>query len=117
MTTKIELKEMKFYAFHGVGEQERQVGNHFVVDLTLSAPLDEAILSDRLEDTVNYAEIHQAVKEEMAQPSNLLEHVAGRILRRLKRQFPQIEEVEVKVVKLNPPFGGDVHSAAVILKG
>ena len=53
----------------------------------------------------------------MAVPSQLLEHVAGRILTSIKNHFPQIEEVEIKVSKMNPPFGGDVHSASVLLKG
>ena len=117
MTSKIELKTMKFYAYHGVADQERRVGNTFVVDLTLTAPLEKAVRSDNLEETINYASVYHVVKEEMALPSRLLEHVAGRILFSIKRQFPQVEEVEVKVAKLNPPFGGDVHSASVILKG
>lgn len=116
MTSKIELKAMKFYAYHGVADQERRVGNTFVVDLTLTAPLEKAIQSDNLDETINYATVYQLVKEEMALPSQLLEHVAGRILFRIKQQFPQTEEIELKVAKLNPPFGGDVYSAAVILK-
>lgn len=117
MISKIELKAMRFYAYHGVGIQEQHVGNTFVVDLLLTAPLEKAILSDNLEETINYATLYELVKKEMLQPSLLLEHVAGRILFSIKRQFPQVEEVEVKVAKLNPPFGGDVYSASVILKG
>lgn len=116
MTSQIELKEMKFYAYHGVAEQERQVGNTFVVNLTLTAPLEQAIHSDCIDETINYATLYELVKQEMEQPSRLLEHVAGRILQRIKQQFPQIEAIELKVSKLNPPFGGDLLSASVILK-
>lgn len=115
MKTKIELKDMKFYAYHGVLPQETTVGNHFIVNLTLAVPFDRATESDELEDTVNYAEIYQVVKEEMAIPSKLLEHAAGRILRALKARFPHITETEIKLTKLNPPFGGNLHSASVIL--
>lgn len=117
MTSKIELKTMKFYAFHGVADQERRVGNTFIVDLVINVPLDKAISSDCIDDTVNYATLYELVKREMAVPSQLLEHVAGRILTSIKNHFPQIEEVEIKVSKMNPPFGGDVHSASVLLKG
>ena len=48
-------------------------------------------------------------------PSKLIEHVAGRILYALKERFPQLAAVELKLSKLNPPFGGDVHSASIIL--
>ncbi|MDH6357610.1 dihydroneopterin aldolase [Parabacteroides sp. PF5-9] len=115
MVSKIELKSMKFYAYHGVGQQERIVGNNFEVDLVLEAVLDRAIATDNLDDTINYAEIYQLVKEEMDLPSNLLEHVAGRIIRSIMTAFPQINAIELKLSKLNPPIGGDVQSSSVIL--
>ena len=115
MTTKIVLKAMRFYAYHGVAEQERQVGNTFLVDLTLTAPLQRAVASDRLEDTINYAEVYETVREEMQIPSRLLEHVAGRILDALHHRFPTLQAAEIKLSKLNPPFGGDLLSASVVL--
>ena len=99
MTTKIELEKMRFYAYHGVMPQETKVGNDFVVDLILTAPLEQAVKSDELDDTINYAAVY----------------VAGRILYALKERFPQLAAVELKLSKLNPPFGGDVHSASIIL--
>ena len=116
MNAKIELKSMKFYARHGVFPQETKVGNLFVVDLVITADINAAIETDELNDTINYADIHQIVKHEMDKPSKLLEHVAGRIIKTLKSHFLQIKHVSVKLAKLNPPFGGDVYSAAVILE-
>lgn len=69
--------------------------------------------SDDVADTVNYAEIHQAVKEEMDIPSKLLEHVAGRIVRRLFNDFPTIESIDLKLSKRNPPMGADIETAGV----
>lgn len=116
MTTTIELKEMKFYAYHGVMPQERNVGNHFVVNLSLTAPLERAVQSDNLDDTINYASVYAIVKEQMEIPSKLIEHVAGRILYALKEAFPELTAVELKLSKLNPPFGGDIHSASICLR-
>lgn len=116
MTTKIELRRMTFYAYHGVAPQETRVGNTFIVDLILTAPLENAVWSDDLSDTINYATVYETVKAEMAIPSRLLEHAAGRILKALKERFPQITEVELVLSKLNPPFGGDIYSASIILK-
>ncbi|RHJ84325.1 dihydroneopterin aldolase [Parabacteroides sp. AM08-6] len=116
MITKIQLETMKFYAYHGVMPQEKQVGNNFVVDLVLTAPLEKALMSDELEDTINYAAVYAVVKREMDIPSKLLEHAAGRILYALKEQFPSLTEIELKLSKLNPPFGGDVYSASILLK-
>lgn len=116
MTSKIVLKDMKFYAFHGILPQEKCVGNNFLVNLSVSAPLEEAFRSDDLNDTINYAAIYSLVKKEMNIPSCLIEHVAGRILRSLKNTFPQITETELSLSKLNPPIAGDIHSASIILK-
>jgi dihydroneopterin aldolase len=115
MTSKIELKGMKFYAYHGVSAQERQVGNIFVVNLLLTAPLEDAIESDELRFTINYASVYEIVKVEMDIPSNLLENAAGRIINSLKSKFLILTQVEIKLTKLNPPFGGDLQSASVIL--
>ena len=115
MTTRIDLEAMKFYAYHGVMPQERKVGNNFVVNLILTAPLDKAVTSDELEDTINYAAVYAVVKEQMEKPSKLIEHAAGRILQALKEYFPQLTAIELKLAKLNPPFGGDVYSASIIL--
>ena len=76
MTTKIELRRMTFYAYHGVAPQETRVGNTFIVDLILTAPLENAVWSDDLSDTINYATVYETVKAEMAIPSRLLEHGA-----------------------------------------
>lgn len=116
MTSTIELNTMKFYAYHGVAPQETRVGNTFLVDLELTAPLEKAVESDCLEDTINYAEVYALVKQEMAIPSKLLEHVGGRILRAVKTRFPRLTAIKIKVTKPNPPFGGDVQSAAVRLE-
>lgn len=116
MTVQIELEDMKFYARHGVSPQETRVGNTFVVNLLLTAPLEKATDSDDLDDTINYASVYEIVKQQMAVPSKLLEHAAGRILKALKGEFPQLLAVELKLSKLNPPFGGDVYSASVILR-
>jgi len=108
---------MKFYAFHGVMEQEQKVGNTYIIDLKLYADLSKASETDNLEDTINYAEIYNIVKTEMEIPSKLLEHVAGRILQKIKKDFPVIGKVEICLAKERPPIvGGEVESAAVVMR-
>jgi dihydroneopterin aldolase len=104
---------MRFYAYHGVSPQERQVGNTYTIDLKVGFDMRPAFESDQLSDTLNYAAIYAAVAEEMAIPSSLIEHVAARILRRLRKDFPLIETLEIRLAKRNPPFDGDLREAAV----
>lgn len=113
----ILLRRMRFYAYHGVLSQENTVGGDYAVSVELRLRnLEKAVWADRLESTVNYAEVYALVSEEMAVPSALLEHVAGKILRRLFSQFRQVEEAEVTVEKICPPMGAQLDSAAVVLR-
>ena len=104
---------MRFYAYHGVMEQERRVGGEYLVSLQVEAALSGAVISDSVADTVNYAELYDVVRREMAQPSQLLEHVAGRIGQRVLDDFPQVTALTVRVTKCNPPMGADSKGASV----
>lgn len=112
-STKIFLRQLRFHAFHGVLDQERRVGNDYVINVVAECDFAHAMQTDELEDTVNYAEIYRVVKEEMAVPSKLLEHVAGRIGERLFNEFPSLQSLDISIMKVNPPFGADCEGAGV----
>ena len=114
--SKIFLDDMHFYAYHGVMEQERRVGGEYGVSLVVEADLTQAIATDDVADTVNYAELYELVKREMAVPSKLLEHVAGRIGQSAMDKFDRITALTVRVTKLNPPMGADCNGASVEIK-
>ena len=109
MSSYIFLDRMRFFAHHGVGGQETLVGNEFVVNLRLKVDIGHAMQTDDVTDTVSYAEVYEAVKV----PSKLLEHVGGRIVKRLLGEFPQIENIELKLSKRNPPMGADIEAAGI----
>jgi 7,8-dihydroneopterin aldolase/epimerase/oxygenase len=105
---KISLEGMEFFAYHGCYKEEQIIGTKFIVDLHVC--LDTAIAedSDHLKDTLSYVHLYRIVKKEMEQKSHLLEHVAKRIVDSLKSGFPQIQRIELKISKINPPIGGKV---------
>lgn len=113
---RIAINDMRFYAHHGCFEQERAIGTHFRVDLQLITDTSRAEMSDNIDDTVNYLEVYQVVKQEMMRPSHLLEHVARRVGEAVLSAFPQIEIIQLKVSKLNPPLGGQMASVSVELQ-
>ena len=108
------LHEVRFYAFHGVMPQERSVGGEFLVSVKVGYPLEKAMISDDVADTLNYAALYELVKKEMMQPSSLLEHVMGRIVEAIEKAFPEVTSVEVKIKKVNPPMGSDCKGAEVM---
>lgn len=109
----IYLENIRLFAHHGVMGQERVVGNQFVINLRLKVDITNAVNSDEVEETVNYAEVYNAIKEEMDEPSCLLEHVVGRIVKRLFHDFPSVDSIDIKLSKRNPPMGADVDYAGV----
>lgn len=111
----IFLKDIHCYAYHGVAPQENLIGNEYTVNLKLKVDITKASQTDEVEDTVNYAEVHNVVKTEMAIPSKLLEHVGGRIVQKLFGKFPSIKEVELHLSKRNPPMGADIDAAGIEL--
>ena len=112
----IEVNGLEVFARHGVGEQERKVGNMFTVDLQLNVDLSRAMVSDSVDDTVNYAEVIALVKSEMAVPSLLLENVVYRIKEAIVTKFPQVNGGMVRVAKLTPPIPCKVTSVAVVTR-
>lgn len=112
----IVLNDLRFYAYHGVLPQERRVGGDYSVTLRIEADLSEAVASDDVALTLNYAELYEVVKREMLIPSRLLEHVAGRIAKSVIDTFPQAQSIALKVVKLNPPMGADCQGAGVEIR-
>ncbi len=115
MKTTIVIKDIQLKAFHGVLPQERTVGGDFVVNVRVDYPFTPSMQTDRVEHTLDYAALYHLVCREMAVPSQLLEHVAGRILRAIRTNFPEAGRVELSVVKCNPPMGGQCAGAGVEL--
>ena len=109
----IHLRRLRFHAFHGVFPQERQVGADFLLDVKVGYPLAQAMQSDEVADTLNYADVYDLVAREMQQPSRLLEHVAGRIAAAIGQAFPQVTSIDLELTKLNPPMGADGEGASV----
>ena len=109
----IILKDIRCYAYHGVAPQENVIGNEYSIQLKLKVNIERAALSDEVDDTVSYADVYEAVKVEMSIPAKLLEHVCGRIAKRLFKEFSAIEEIDINLSKRNPPMGADIDSAGV----
>ena len=110
------LKNVRFYAFHGVMALERQVGGEFLLSLRVGYPIDKAMESDDVKDTLNYATLYDLAKREMDIPSQLLEHVAGRIVKAITAAFPEVTSVDLELTKQNPPMGADCDGAGVELR-
>lgn len=116
MIGKISLEGLEFHAFHGVYPHERESGNFFEIDIAVETDFSEAAEQDDLNGTVNYETLFRIVKEEMEQPSKLLETVAGKIIQHVFSKLPQVLSVELKISKQNPPIGGKCRVSSVSIR-
>jgi len=112
----IRLKNIRTFSYHGCLEEESKIGSEYSVDLEIKTDLRTSKTSDKLEDTVDYVYLNAIVVEEMAIRSNLLEHVANRIVTRIFKEIAAVSRITLGVSKLNPPIGGDVEAVTIVLE-
>jgi 7,8-dihydroneopterin aldolase/epimerase/oxygenase len=114
---KITLKNMKFYAYHGVLEEEQQNGQHFYIDVEMFCDVREAGVKDDLEKTVNYAAVYDIIKNTTINNKfRLIECLADRISREIMSSYVEIQEIIVRVRKPEAPINGELDWAEVEIK-
>ncbi len=109
----IKVENIRVFSHHGCLKEETKIGSDYRVDLKIKADLKPSAKSDKLSDTVDYVLLNRIIKEEMKQPSYLLETVAKRILNRIFEEDQLVTKATVSVSKINPPIGGDVEKVTI----
>lgn len=109
----IKVENIRVFANHGCLKEETKIGSDYRVDLEIKANLQTSAKTDLLKDTVDYVFLNRVIREEMAQPSYLLETVAKRILKRIFKEDTMVSKATVWVSKINPPIGGDVEMVTI----
>jgi dihydroneopterin aldolase len=110
---EVELRGLSIYTHHGVSDAEQEVGQRLEFDLSFEVPDCDAVLTDRVEDTVDYAEVCDIVALAATERSyRTLERLCQVIAERLMERF-DCEEVSVRAAKPEPPLSYQVDEAAV----
>ena len=109
----IEIAGLSLYTHHGVSDAEREVGQRLMLDLRLEVGETDATVTDRVEDTVDYAEVCQLVALIAQQRSHrTLERLCSTIAERLLADY-ELEGVWVKATKPEPPIALPVDEVSV----
>jgi dihydroneopterin aldolase len=112
----IELAGLVVFGHHGYLEEERRLGQRFLVDLWVDVS-EIAAASDRIEDTVDYRRIAGLVREVFTGPERLLlEGLAGAVADRILERFPTVERVRVRVRKPDVVLDPPVDYAAIVVE-
>jgi dihydroneopterin aldolase len=112
----IELAGLVVFGRHGYLEEERRLGQRFLVDLRVDVQ-GEAAVTDQIEDTVDYRRLAGLVRDVFAGPEHfLLEGLAGAIADGILENFPTVVRVRVRVRKPDVVLDPPVEYAAVVVE-
>lgn len=110
----IALEGMRFYAYHGFYEEERIIGNEYIVDVHIDANTKVAEATNDLYKTINYETVYLICQAEMRKSTQLLEALVQRIVSKINNIFGRdIKGLKVRVKKVNPPLRGRIDCSFV----
>ena len=112
-SVEVELRGLSIYTHHGVSDAEQEIGQRLEFDVSFDVPDCDAVLTDRLEDTVDYAEVCDIVALAATERSyRTLERLAQVVGQRLIERFG-CDSVRVRAAKPEPPLPLAIQEVAV----
>jgi dihydroneopterin aldolase len=112
-TVTVEITGLSLYTQHGVSDAERELGQRLVIDVAFELADCDAMVTDRIEDTVDYAEVCEQVALAAQERSyKTLERLCAAIADRLTDRYGA-ESVRVKAAKPEPPIPLPVDEVSV----
>jgi 7,8-dihydroneopterin aldolase/epimerase/oxygenase len=112
-TVEVELRGLSIYTHHGVTAAEQEVGQRLEIDVSFDVPDCDAVLTDRIEDTIDYSEVCDIVSLAATERSyRTLERLAHVIGERLVERYG-CEHARVRAAKPEPPLPLAIEEVAV----
>ncbi len=108
----IELKQLRFLAYHGLYAGERKTGNEFEINLSVAYQPSSGTITG-ITDTVNYSTLYTLLKTEMQKPRHLLETLVMELAEVIHVSFPQVKKIEISITKLHVPIAKFTGTAGV----
>lgn len=111
---QIQIRGLEIFAWHGVGQEEKQNGQPFVLDIDMECNLKRAGQTDSLGDTVNYAAVIEEITRVMREKSyDLIERAASRVAEAVLQMDERIYKVRVLLKKPEAPIQAQFAYVAV----
>jgi 7,8-dihydroneopterin aldolase/epimerase/oxygenase len=108
----VHLYNLHFNSFHGIHEEEKVLGNEYLVDASVEFHEEKEVITS-IQDTINYEDIYNIIKERMSAPTPLLETIVMEIGKEIHSEFPQVRAINISLRKMHPPIEGIEGSAGV----
>ena len=112
-SVSVEITGLSLYTHHGIDEAEREVGQRLIFDVSFELGSCDAVVTDRLEDTIDYADVCQQVALAAQERSyKTLERLCSAVADRMIDRYGP-EYVTVRAAKPEPPIALAVEEVAV----
>jgi 7,8-dihydroneopterin aldolase/epimerase/oxygenase len=110
----VRIRNASFYAYHGVQDDEQNLGGKFELDVDLYGDFLPAAETDSLKKTVDYEKVYAFIRTTVLEKKyHLIEALAHVIARGLLREFFNLEVVTVRIRKPHPPVRGVIDYVEV----
>ena len=111
----IHLDAVKFYAYHGIFEEEKTLGNNYVVDIKIEVSNNKQIIHS-IAETIDYAEVFNMLQKRMQIPTPLLETIATEFCHTILNTFHLASSIDFSIKKMNPPIEKFIGNVGVQFK-
>jgi dihydroneopterin aldolase len=114
---RITVRNLALFAYHGVFEGEREIGQRFYLDVVVEADLAPASISDSVDETVDYAALVDVISQAFSETrQKLLETLAERVAQRIFQRFPIVQTAEVTIRKPSAPIEAVFDSVEIHIR-
>lgn len=109
----VEISGLSLYTHHGVSDAEQATGQRLVFDVSFDVEDCDATVTDRIEDTIDYSAVCQAVALVATERSyRTLERVCTAVADMLEERF-RATGITVRAAKPEPPIPLPVDEVSV----
>ena len=106
METFLKIENIKLWARVGVLDEERELGQLFILDVFLWADFEKCTISDDIEKTIDYSKLVQILKDQSKKIYCFtIEKYSNEILEIIDQEF-KLSKVKIILTKCNPPITG-----------
>ncbi len=111
---KIIIKDLEVHGNVGVYEEEKKLGQKFLISMEIETNFQSCIKDDKIHETINYGEVSNLVYEEFkSHKYNLLEKSADEICKIVLSKYEGAKSIIVEIKKPWAPIKLPLDYAAV----
>jgi len=116
-TAEFRIARLALHGRHGALDAERSLGQRFFLDIELTADVGNALVTDKVEDTLHYGHVIKAATATFnARHYNLIEAVAAAVADDLIAQFPAIQRARITVHKPSAPIAAIIDDLSATVE-